>query len=86
MKIPNPNPCPECEMENMEIVEIDGYKPWWRVCCLDCGYESASQPTIKKAVEWHNQRDSSDRIICPFCQGNHYGSDCPKGSLYSSSR
>lgn len=55
MSIPKPNPCPVCKMENIEVIEIDGWNPWWRIGCPDCGYESSSQPTIKKAVELHNQ-------------------------------
>jgi len=55
MKIPKPIPCPNCEGECLELSEIDGPEPWWRVVCLDCEYEGASEPTIKRAVEWHNR-------------------------------
>jgi len=55
--IPHPKPCPKCDMEDIEVFEIDGWQPYWRAVCIHCGYEGASQPSIREAVDFWNREE-----------------------------
>ena len=61
------DPCPKCEMEDIEVVEVDGWKTYWRVVCLNCGHEGTAYPIITEAVKNWNEKplDKAESSVIP---------------------